>query len=77
MRHIELFAGAGGMALGLEQAGFGNVACVEFNYTACDTLRLNRPGWNIIEGDIHDVSFVVFDARLSYNATNGGGIRWQ
>lgn len=54
---IELFAGAGGLALGLEQAGFGHLALVEFDRHACETLRANRPGWNVIEGDIHGVDF--------------------
>ena len=43
--NIELFAGAGGLALGLEQAGIEGVEFVEFNHAACDTLRKNRPDW--------------------------------
>ncbi|MFY9261674.1 MAG: DNA (cytosine-5-)-methyltransferase [Gallionella sp.] len=57
---IELFAGAGGLAIGLEQAGFHAVALNEFNKDACNTLRLNRPNWNVIEGDIHKVDFTRF-----------------
>lgn len=53
---IELFAGAGGLALGLEQAGFDEVALVEIDKVACQTLRLNRPHWNIIEDDIVEIS---------------------
>lgn len=53
---IELFAGAGGLALGLEQAGFEEVALVEIDETACDTLKLNRPNWNVINDDIVEVS---------------------
>ncbi|MDE5540110.1 MAG: DNA (cytosine-5-)-methyltransferase [Bacilli bacterium] len=53
---IELFAGAGGLALGLEQAGFEEVALVEIDKIACDTLKLNRPEWNIINDDIVEVS---------------------
>lgn len=53
---IELFAGAGGLALGLEKAGFENIACLEVNMDACATLRKNRPGWNVIEGDISAIS---------------------
>ncbi len=57
IKGIELFAGAGGLALGLEQAGIESVALVEFNHAACETLRKNRPNWNVIEGDIHNVDF--------------------
>lgn len=53
---IELFAGAGGLALGLEQAGFEEIGLVEFDHTACQTLRINRPKWNILEEDIIEVS---------------------
>lgn len=53
---IELFAGAGGLALGLEQAGFEEVALVEIDKTACNTLKLNRPNWNVINDDIVEVS---------------------
>lgn len=52
---LEICAGAGGQALGLEQAGFGHEAAVELEPAACATLRLNRPGWNVIEGDVRDV----------------------
>lgn len=55
--NIELFAGAGGLALGMEQAGFSGAAFVELDHTACETLRLNRPEWNVIEGDVHGVDF--------------------
>ena len=49
---VELFAGAGGLALGLEKAGFETLATVENNKWACETLRKNRPNWNILEEDI-------------------------
>ncbi|HBY4259663.1 TPA: DNA (cytosine-5-)-methyltransferase, partial [Clostridioides difficile] len=49
---VELFAGAGGLALGLEKAGFKEVGLVEWDKYACDTLKLNRPDWNVIQGDI-------------------------
>lgn len=51
---LEICAGAGGQALGLEQAGFEHVALVEIEHPACQTLRLNRPEWNVIEGDVRD-----------------------
>nr|WP_236823013.1 DNA (cytosine-5-)-methyltransferase [Bacillus velezensis] len=53
---VELFAGAGGLALGLEQAGFKSRGLVEFDKYACQTLRKNRPHWNVIEKDIIDVA---------------------
>ncbi|MDK2808803.1 MAG: (cytosine-5)-methyltransferase 1 [Clostridiales bacterium] len=49
---VELFAGAGGLALGLEMAGFHAKGLVEIDKFAADTLRENRPGWNVIEEDI-------------------------
>ena len=52
---IELFAGAGGLALGLEQAGFSIIGLVERNQDACSTLRANRPSWKVICEDIKSV----------------------
>lgn len=52
MKSIELFAGAGGLALGLEQAGFEHIGLVEFNQFAANTLVTNRPGWNVLCEDI-------------------------
>ena len=49
---VEICAGAGGQALGLEQAGFEHVAAVEIDRHACATLRENRPEWNVYEGDV-------------------------
>ncbi|WP_242874645.1 MULTISPECIES: DNA (cytosine-5-)-methyltransferase [Clostridium] len=49
---VELFAGAGGLALGLEKAGFQEIGLVEIDHNPCNTLRKNRPNWNVIEGDI-------------------------
>lgn len=53
---VELFAGAGGLALGLEKAGFKSKATVEINKWAVKTLKTNRPHWNVIEGDITKIS---------------------
>ena len=58
MNSLEMCAGAGGQALGLERAGFEHEALVEWDAPACSTLRLNRPHWNVIEGDL-----AQFDAR--------------
>ena len=62
--NIELFAGAGGLALGLEQAGIEGVEFVEFNHAACDTLRKNRPDWNVVEGDVHEVDFTQYHGKV-------------
>ena len=51
---VEVCAGAGGQALGLEAAGFDHLACVEWEHAACETLRANRPEWNIIEGNLRE-----------------------
>jgi DNA (cytosine-5)-methyltransferase 1 len=51
---IEVCAGAGGQALGLEMAGFDHVALVENDARCCETLRLNRPGWKVLEEDLNE-----------------------
>lgn len=58
---LEICAGAGGQSLGLEQAGFRHVAAVEIDADACATLRLNRPEWNVIQGDVHELNGVPYD----------------
>lgn len=55
-KSIELFAGAGGLALGLEKAGFSAQGLVEFDKYAAATLRENRPDWNVIEEDVVKVA---------------------
>ena len=57
---IEICSGAGGQAIGLERAGFEALAHVEFDRHACETLRLNRPDWNVVEGDVRDFSAKEF-----------------
>lgn len=64
LTNIELFAGGGGLALGLEQAGFEGIEFVEFDHAACETLRLNRPQWNVVEGDVHEVSFHEYAGKV-------------
>lgn len=57
---IEICAGAGGQALGLEQAGFEHLALVENDPKPCATLRANRPRWNVIEGGVEEFSAVEY-----------------
>ncbi len=53
---IELFAGAGGLALGLEQAGFEHIGLVEYNKAAAETLKKNRPNWYVLWEDVANVA---------------------
>lgn len=55
---VEMCAGAGGQALGLEQAGFAHLALVENDAPSCATLQLNRPQWAVFQRDL-----VLFDGR--------------
>ena len=71
MRSIEICAGAGGQALGLEQAGFEHIALVEIDPAACTTLRKNRPHWNIIEGDVKEFSAQEYEGTIDLLA---GGV---
>jgi len=57
---LELFAGAGGLAIGLEQAGIECIALNEIDKWACQTLRKNRPNWKVLEGDIKTFNFSEF-----------------
>lgn len=63
---VELFAGAGGLAIGMHMAGFRHVLLNELNHTACQTLNLNRPDWNVIEGDIHNVDFTPLRGHIDF-----------
>ena len=63
---IELFAGGGGLALGMEKAGFHHVMLNEFDHAACQTLKTNRPGWNVIEGDVHDIDFTPYRGKVDF-----------
>ncbi len=53
---IELFAGAGGLALGVEKAGFKTLGLIEIDKEASETLRINRPQWRVINEDIANIS---------------------
>ncbi|EBF7359505.1 DNA (cytosine-5-)-methyltransferase [Salmonella enterica subsp. enterica serovar Edinburgh] len=61
---IELFAGAGGLALGLEKAGFSSLLLNEKDKHACNTLRKNRPEWNVVEDDIANLDFTEYSGQV-------------
>jgi DNA (cytosine-5)-methyltransferase 1 len=70
-RCIELFAGAGGLALASSNAGFEHDAVLEYNHDACETIRANqRRGfevvrhWPLIEGDVHHQDFTHWEERV-------------
>ena len=68
---IEICAGAGGQALGLAMAGFSHIALVEYEKDYCDTLKRNRPEWNVICGDVREFSGVKYKGKVDLLA---GGV---
>lgn len=72
MKSIELFAGAGGLGLGLHSAGFRPENVFEWDRYCCDTIRENQSrgvksvkGWRVIEGDVRASSFVEYEGKIS------------
>lgn len=63
-RSIELFAGAGGLALGLEQAGIEHILLNEIDKYAAQTLKNNRPEWNVEKSDIRDLDFSAYKGKI-------------
>lgn len=63
---VELFAGAGGLALGMHLAGFRHVLLNEMDAMACQTLRRNRPEWNVLEGDVHQIDFTPLRGQVDF-----------
>lgn len=61
---IEICAGAGGQALGLEKAGFDHVALVEYEKDYCECLALNRPQWNVICGDVKKFDGTPYHGKI-------------
>ncbi|HET8810438.1 MAG TPA: DNA cytosine methyltransferase [Flavobacteriaceae bacterium] len=61
---LELFAGAGGLAIGLEKAGVKCAALNEIDKWACQTLRTNRPKWNVLEGDVKEFDFSEYKNKV-------------
>lgn len=68
---IEICAGAGGQALGLEEAGFFHVALVEYEQQYCNCLKSNRPEWNVICGDVHQFNGFPYAGQIDLLA---GGV---
>lgn len=66
---IELFAGAGGLALEIEKAGFDTIALIEVDKDAANTLKYNRPKWNVICNDIANIS--CMDLEAFFNIKKG------
>jgi len=61
---IELFAGAGGLAIGLEKAGLKSILLNDFDKNACLTLKKNRPEWNVIHDDVANIDFKEFHNKV-------------
>src|SRR5437764_1368847 len=73
MRSLELFAGAGGLALATSRAGFEHEAVIEWDHDACETLRMNaRSGsghaddWEITEADVSKHNFRQYQGRVAF-----------
>ncbi|TIL83466.1 MAG: DNA (cytosine-5-)-methyltransferase [Mesorhizobium sp.] len=71
MKSLELFAGAGGLGIGLHQAGFHPVGVFEWNEYCCDTIRENKKrrvaavkDWNLTQGDVRSVDFRKFEGKI-------------
>lgn len=71
MKSVELFAGAGGLGMGLHEAGFHPLRVIEWDHDSCDTLRDNQArgqslvrDWPLIEGDVRSVRFKDFEGKL-------------
>ena len=63
---VELFAGGGGLALGMSLAGFHHVLLNEFETAACKTLKTNKPEWNVIEGDVRHIDFTPLRGKIDF-----------
>jgi DNA (cytosine-5)-methyltransferase 1 len=75
MKSVELFAGAGGLALGVAEAGFAHEIVLEWDRNACDTLRRNHNAgvphvrsWEIYEGDVRDYDFTQHAGKVDFVA---------
>lgn len=71
MKSLELFVGAGGLGIGLHQAGFRAVKVIEWNRYCCDTIRRNKErgldaarDWDLVEGDVRDMDFGPYEGKV-------------
>ena len=71
MKSIELFAGAGGLGMGLSLAGFSPVEVVEWDRDCCETIAENRAngiapvaGWPLTQGDVREVDFRKYEGKV-------------
>lgn len=72
MRSVELFVGAGGLALGMGASGFEPSSVVEWNENACDTIRLNQrrgipqvADWNLFQGDARKFDYATVPGEIA------------
>jgi len=73
MKSIELFVGAGGLALGTSRAGMNHEVAIEWDKNACDTLRRNKSNgvadvrnWRIVQGDVKDYDFAQHHGEIDF-----------
>lgn len=71
LKSLEICAGGGGQAIGLEQAGFEHIGLVEIEKLACETLKKNRPKWNVIQGDLRKFCATRYKGKVDVLA---GGV---
>ena len=73
MRSLEMFCGAGGLALGLHQAGFEPVALLEWDKDSCENIQANIENgfsgienWNVIQTDVRSVKYADLGDNIQF-----------
>jgi DNA (cytosine-5)-methyltransferase 1 len=66
---LEICAGADGQAPGLELAGFEPLTAVEIDHDACETLRMNRSSWKVLEDDLHHIDARAYQESIILRVT--------
>jgi DNA (cytosine-5)-methyltransferase 1 len=69
---VELFAGCGGLALGFEEAGLNCLFANDIDRDSCKTLKENRPNWNVVNRDIHEITDNEFKKLKGADVVSGG-----